>query len=197
MIPPFAINAPSPQRRYGPGPQRGYTLVEVMVAMGVGMLALAAVAATTLFCLRSFAGIYNYSDLNASSRLALDTMSREIRGASYVDDYQPSASHPFIRVVNTNTPSWITNTFTWDPGDQTLTWDKTGEMTNWTLLTKCTNWTCTLLERYPSNNYSFPDIAPKPGACKIVDVRWSCFRTILGIKMNSETEQGAQIVLRN
>jgi len=191
-----SINAPSPQSRCGPGPQRGFTLVEVMVAMGIGMVTLAAVAATTVFCLRSFAGIYNYSDLNASSRLALDTMSREIRGASYVDDYQSSTTGSFIRVVNTNTASPITNTFAWSPSEQTLTWSNSTQEPI-TLLTKCTNWSCTLLEGYASNNYSFPDIAPKPAACKIVDMRWSCFRTILGIKMNSETEQGGQIVLRN
>lgn len=161
------------------------------------MLALAAVAATTTFCLRSFAGIYNYSDLDANSRQALDTISREIREATGIVTNESTTTGSFIRLVNTNAASPITNTFTWDSGQQTVTWDKTGQETNWTLLTKCTNWTCTLLEGYPSNNYTFPDVAPTANACKIVDVRWSCFRTIMGLKMNSETEQGAQIVLRN
>lgn len=196
MIPTFAINAPSQRRRHGRGRERGWTLVEVMIAMAVGMLVLAAVAATTIFCLRSFAGIYNYSDLDANSRQALDTISREIREATSVVGYQSNATSSYIQLVNTYAASPITNTFTWDPGAQTLTWDKTGEETNVALLTKCTNWTCTLLEGYPSNNYTFTNIAT-PDTCKIVDMRWSCFRTIFAIKMNSETEQGAQIVLRN
>lgn len=202
MILPFSINTASQQRRHVQGRERGWTLAEVMVALGVGMLALAAVSSTTIFCLRSFAAIYNYSDLDATSRWALDTMSREIRESSYVDHYQPSTTElgtpgSFIRLVNTNSASPITNTFTWDSGEQTLTWNKTAEVTNLILLTKCTNWTCTLLEGYPSNNYTFTNVAPSFNACKIVDLKWSCYRTIFSIKMNSETDQGAQIVLRN
>jgi len=196
MFLPFPNNAPW-HRLHGRGRERGWTLVEAMVAMGVGLLALAAVASTTIFCLRSFAGIYNYSDIDASSRRALDTMSREIREATRVVGYGPTMTGSYIQLVNTTAASPITNTFTWESGEQTLTWDKTGERTNFTLLTNCTTWSCTMLEGYPSNNYSFPDVAPTPDACKIVDVRWSCFRTIMGLKMNSETEQGAQIVLRN
>jgi hypothetical protein len=195
MFLPLAIKASSQHRRHRQ--ERGWTLVEALVGLGVGMLALAAVASTTIFCLRSFAGIYNYSDLDASSRQALDIMSREIREASFVSKYQPGSPVSSIEVVNTNAASPITNTFTWDPSKQFLTWDKTGERTNFPLLSGCTNWTCALLEGYPSNNYSFPDVTTDPARCKIVDVKWSCFRTIFSIKMNSETEQGAQIVLRN
>lgn len=193
---PFATNAPSGHRRHGQGREPGWTLVEVMVAMAIGMIALAAVAVTTIFCLRSFAGIYNYSDLDASSRQVLDTISREIREATAVVTNETSATGSIIQLVNANAAPPVTNTFTWDSGQQTLTWDKTGYVTNMTLLTNCANWTCTLLEGYPSNNYTFTNVAT-PATCKIVDVRWSCFRTIFSMKMNSETEQGAQIVLRN
>lgn len=200
MILPISINAPSQQRRRRSALHRGWTLVEVMVAMSVGMLVLAAVGSTTVFCLRSFAGIYNYSDLDASSRRALDLMSRQIREATCVHAFQQSASSSYIELWNTNESPAVTNIYAWDASDQTMTWSNSTQEPI-TLLTRCTNWSCTLLQGWPKTNsagYTFPYVADSPPTnCKIVDVRWSCCRTVFGIKVNSETEQGAQVALRN
>ena len=57
------------------------SLVEVMVASGLGSLVLSAVMAITFFSARSFAAVSNYVDLDAKSRTALDKMSQEIRQA--------------------------------------------------------------------------------------------------------------------
>src|SRR5438128_4971532 len=61
--------------------RQGLTLIEVMVASGIGTLVLAAVMAITFFSARSFAAVSNYVDLDAKSRTALDKMSQEIRQA--------------------------------------------------------------------------------------------------------------------
>ena len=57
----------------------GFTLVEFLVAMGIGGLVLAGLAGLMFYTGRSFAALANYVDLDAYSRNALDTMSREIR----------------------------------------------------------------------------------------------------------------------
>jgi hypothetical protein len=194
MISPRANNRPVRARRNGSN--QGWTLIELMMSLAVGMLVLAALAATSVFCLRSFAGIYNYTDLDVSSRQALDTISKEVRQATTVLGVTNTASSSYIQFVNTNVSPAITNTYSWDSTDKTLTWDKTGQDTQ-TLLTSCDSFTNTLLQGWPSSNYVFSLPATTLLQVKIVQMKWKCSRTIFGLKMNSETEQAAEIVMRN
>src|SRR5580765_4874243 len=60
---------------------RGFTLVEMMVAVAVGCLLLAALATLYVFSMKSFGAMANYSDLNQKSRYASDIISRDIRSA--------------------------------------------------------------------------------------------------------------------
>src|SRR2546421_12994036 len=64
-----------------------FTLVEVMVAAALGLIALTAVGMLSWFSSRSFAAIANYVALDQSSQLALDKMSREVRQARRLTDY--------------------------------------------------------------------------------------------------------------
>ena len=68
----------------------GFTLVEIMVAAGVGSLVLTAVAFLSLYGARSSVAVCNYTDLDARSRYALDVMCREIRQATAVTAVQPN-----------------------------------------------------------------------------------------------------------
>jgi len=56
-----------------------FTLVEVMMASGIGLMALLVIMLLSLYSSRSFAAIANYVDMDERSQLALDKMSREIR----------------------------------------------------------------------------------------------------------------------
>src|SRR5262245_39222359 len=56
-----------------------FTLLELLVASGVGSLLLLAVCTLALFASRSFVAVGNYSDLDRASRNALDVLSREVR----------------------------------------------------------------------------------------------------------------------
>ncbi len=60
------------------------TLVELMIATGLGTVVLSAVMALTIFSARSFAAVTNYVDLDVKSRAAADRMSQEIRQATNV-----------------------------------------------------------------------------------------------------------------
>jgi Tfp pilus assembly protein PilW len=55
------------------------TLVEIMVALAVASILLLAVATLGLYGGRSFAGLANYTDLDARSRHALDRLTKDVR----------------------------------------------------------------------------------------------------------------------
>src|SRR6266851_878535 len=65
----------------------GMTLVEMLVACGVGAIVLTTVMMFFLFFLRSFAGMGNYVNLNTTSRYALDRMTKDIRQADCLLTY--------------------------------------------------------------------------------------------------------------
>src|SRR5436190_19152572 len=85
----------STEQRPGVGDKRiseqAFTFVEVMMASGVGIMALLVIMLLSLYSSRSFAAIANYVDMDERSQLALDKMSREIRQAHRLIDYTPTS----------------------------------------------------------------------------------------------------------
>jgi hypothetical protein len=80
----------------------------------------------------------------------------------------------------------------------TLSLEKTG-LAPMVVLTGCDRWKVWLYNRAPninSTNLSF-NPATSLANCKLVNMSWKCSRTILGSKINTESVQTAQIVLRN
>src|SRR5882672_12338236 len=90
-----------------------YTLVELMVALGLSVLLATVVASLIFFSSRSFATMSNYTEMNQRSQIALDKMSKEIRHASRVTAYN-SNSISFID------PEGGKFGFTYDPAKRTL-----------------------------------------------------------------------------
>src|SRR2546426_5327239 len=103
-----------------------FTLVEVMVAAALGLVALTAVGSLSWYSSRSFAAIANYVDLDQTSQLALDKMSQEVRQAHRLIDYTPNSLS--VLDVDRNPLSFI-----WDPDAHKLV-RVSGGQTN-TLLT--------------------------------------------------------------
>src|SRR6476620_8619975 len=64
----------------------GVGVMEMVIALGIGSVALLVMAALSNFTARSFAGMANYSDLDRMSRNALDTMSQQIRQTRRLTD---------------------------------------------------------------------------------------------------------------
>ena len=180
---------------------RGVTLVELMVGVGISSIILAMAASLWLFGSRSFAAMGNYADMEARSRSALDLMSREVRQASRVVAFQNTGTTRWLTVTN---PSFGTGaSYTWDATPRTLVCQIPGQPDQ-VYLTDCDRWDFDLFQRapqktgayvfYPATNTSG---AYDPSICKLVNMSWKCSRTILGSKMNTESVQTAQIVLRN
>jgi Tfp pilus assembly protein PilW len=165
------------------------TLIELLIATGIGLMVMTAVATLMVFTLRSFVALSNYNDLDQASRNALDSMSRDIRQATNVSGLFTSASYIALR-LNNNALQYI-----WVPNK--LWRYKDGQAQPWTVvLEQCDYLRFGISQRNPSNNFSFYPAAGQTTA-KLVDVSWTCSRQIMQQKVNTESVQTAKIVLRN
>jgi hypothetical protein len=173
-----------------------------MVAMGLGSIVLTAVAFLSLYGARSSVAVCNYTDLDAKSRYALDIMSREIRQATAVTAAQSSLPIKSLTLVNTTQGKTISLIF--DSNARTMVFQEAGQPDQ-TVLTECDRWDFSLFQRTPwvtgSNIQYYPATnglgVVDPKLCKLISMSWKCSRQILGKKVNTETVQTAQIVLRN
>jgi type II secretory pathway pseudopilin PulG len=165
-----------------------FTLIEVMIAASLGLIALAVVGSLSWYSSRSFAAVANYVDLDQSSQLALDKMSREIRQARQLVSYTPT-SLTFLD-VDSNPLHFI-----YDPETRTLV-RVSGGQTN-TLLRGCDSLQFSKYQHTAiSNTFDAYDPAFVTNS-KLIQVSWMCSRTILGAKVNTESVQSAKIALRN
>lgn len=83
---------------------RALTLVEVMVAMGIGSFILTGVTATFLTVGRIVENTGNYCDLDSNARRGLETFSREVRCAvnvTYYSSTQVTLTIPDASTANT------------------------------------------------------------------------------------------------
>ncbi len=165
----------------------GMTLIEIVVASGVGTLILTAVAFLSMFGARSFAAMGNYGDLDRKSRNALDIMSKEVRQSRSLTSF--SATRLVFQDNDTNTL-----TYSYDSTAHTLTRTKGAETV--VLLTGCDYLNFDISQRNPSNGFTFYPTT-NVSTAKLIDVSWKCSRTILGSKVNTESVQTAKIVIRN
>ena len=185
-----------------PPRRAGMSLVELMVAMGLSSLVLAAVGTLTLYGSRSSVAMVNYNDLEGRSRYALDVIGREVRQATELVALSTNAADKSLTFTNADEAATLT--LSWDSHSRTLVFEKTGSAPQ-TLLTECDRWDFALYQRTPwvtSSNIFFYPATNNVGVldirlCKLVSMTWRCSRQIFAKKVNTENVQAAQIVLRN
>jgi hypothetical protein len=185
---------PNPRQRI-----LAYTLVEMFVAMGIGTAAIGGLMGLYVSGLFNFTALGNYQNLNVKSYYALDLLSREIRNSNLLISYTNNASLVLSNSTARNGAGQI-NIVTYDPTARTLTLQRTGQAIT-TNLTECDFWGFQLYSRAPDTNSFSTNIlftvATNAADCKLIQMSWKCSRQILGSKLNSESVQTAQIVLRN
>ena len=179
-----------------------FTLVETCVGIAVGSVVLAAVASLTMYAAKSSAAMVNYTDLDSKSRYALDVISREIRKSSGLLAFQTNTS-----LTLTNATEAAIVKLTYDPSARTVVMSKTGQA-DFTALTECDTWNFSLYQRTPyvtqtvtQTNVLYYPATNSAGVldvniCKLINLSWKCSRSIFGQKVNTESVQAAQIVLR-
>jgi prepilin-type N-terminal cleavage/methylation domain-containing protein len=180
-----------PKHRHG---MKGFTLVELMVAITAAALLMALVMGLYIFGLRSFGAIGNYTSMDSSSRRALDLMLREVRQSSLVLGSQTNGPVRWLKIAS-STPTASTNTFVWDTTTNGFTWTKTGSPTK-TLLTGCTAWSFSYYLRSPSTLSGEFVKTPVTSQSKLINMSWTCARTNV-FRVNTENIVTAQVVLRN
>jgi Tfp pilus assembly protein PilW len=174
------------------------SLMEMLVAIGLCGIVMTIVGALFVLGFRSFAGLGNYAMLSGQSRLALDLISEEVRAATEV--LAANTNLPVKSLTLTNSVDATATTFTWDSSTGVLTSDKTWALTGTELfrtnLMGCDDWGFCMFLRSPKNNWAFyPTV--NPALCKQLSMSWTCSRTIVGQKINTESSVSAEFVLRN
>ena len=165
------------------------TLAELMVATSVGSIVALGLASLSVFTARSFAAMANYVDLDHRSRIALDTMSREIRQAT--------------RLTASTTTSLTfedfdggTLQYVYDTQAKTLSRIKAGVPNGKPLLEECDSLSFSIYQRNPVGGTYDQYETSSASTCKLVQLRWVCSRKILGVAKNTESVQSAKIVIR-
>jgi hypothetical protein len=131
----------------------------------------------------------NYIDLDHRSRITLDTMSRDIRQANRLTDSTATSL-----TFEDSDGSELKYTFDSEAG--TLTRSIAGVPDPSPMLTECVSLEFSIFQRNSiSGTYDqFPTASP--ATCKLVQLRWTCSRKILGVERNTESVQSAKIVIR-
>ena len=163
------------------------SLAGTLVGLALVSLLFAALATVYLYSARSFLGMGNYMEMDGNARVAVDTITSDIRQADYLTAF---SSNSLSLQMGTNQLTYSLNI-----PQRTLT--RSLGATSKTLLGDCDDVRFDVFARNPTN-FSF-DYFPATGAptnCKLVDVTVVCTRSILGSKANSTTVQSAKIVIR-
>jgi hypothetical protein len=177
----------------------GFTLIELLASVGIGASLLAGVIILYFNGIRSFVAMANYQNLDAKSCNTLDVLSREIRNSTVL---LGSVTNQSLTLSNASARNGLgqINIITFDPTARTLVLKRTGQ-SNLTNLTECDSWSFKLYIRKPDTNSFSTNIvffaATTAADCKLINMSWKCSRTVLGTKLNTESVQTAQIVLRN
>lgn len=162
-------------------------LVEALMSIGLTGLIMLVLVSVSVFSGRSFVALANYVELDDKNRIAIDTITRDLRSCNRVF----YCSTNFLALEDSD--GWFVY-YIHSPTTMALTRYKASQVN--TLLTGCEALTFNLGKRntQPGTLDQYP--AATTAEAKVVDVSWKCYRTILGVKANTEAVQTAKIVIR-
>jgi len=169
--------------------QRAFGLVEVLVAVALSGILLAALGKLTFFTARSFAALANYVELDKYSRNALDQMTSKIRMSDELVEFQTN------KLVFSYQ---VTNRLTYLYSKQSRTLTETIGTSSRTLLKGCDALTFTVFQRNTAaGTYDQFPATLTNNAAKLIQISWLCSRDVLSAQFNTESVQSAKIVIRN
>ena len=164
------------------------TTIELMVGVGIASLVMLVMASMSSFAARSFAGLANYTDLDAMSRNALDSMSQEIRQTRRLIEGTTN------RLVFEDSDGGELR-YVYNASSRTLRRQKNTANSK-VILENCDELTFTMFQRNPvGGSYEVYPTAT-PANCKLVQLRWTCSRDLIKAKANTESVQSSKIVIR-
>jgi len=180
---------------------RGFSLVEMAVTLGVGSLVLVVIGMLSFCGMRSFLIMGNCVTLDDKSRIAADQITRDLRQATQVLRYEADADGK--RLVLTNSVQGVLVDYVWNAETRTLTCEKT-DQPQFTCLNDCDAWEATFFQNIPLASVSSPYLpatnvigGADVNLARIVSLSWKCSRPVTGSNTKTESAQTLQIALRN
>ena len=180
----------------------GFTVIEFLVATALSIIVLSAIVSYGIFSTRSVRAIGNFVMLDMNSRNALDTMSHDIRQANgcSTNSGQFTSANLTLLMTDPNSGTNYTINYNYSTSQGTLT--RTTTITNnvqaTVLLTNCSWFAFSYFQRNPSNGVwdAYPVDSSRPDECKLVQMSWTCSRTVLGSMVNADSVESAKVVIR-
>jgi hypothetical protein len=161
--------------------------VEMMIAVGIGSVVMAAVASLSFYTARSMAAMSNYADLDRQSRNALDQMTLKIRSADRLTAFSTNDVSFLYRGTSLR--------YVFNPSTKTLSESYNG--VSKVLLEDCNELQFSMFQRNVISNSFNQVVTSTTNEAKSIIVTWTCSRSLLGNLINSESVQSARIVIRN
>src|SRR5262245_59391878 len=109
-----------------------YTLVEMMVALGLFSISALALATIFMFSIKSFASMANYAELDRENRAAMDIITRDLRQARAVLGYTTNSTGNTLSIID-ETGNKVTYSFNFAKQE----FRRTSYWTSQVLLTNC------------------------------------------------------------
>lgn len=184
-------NLQTRSNRQGVRSRSGWTLVELMIAMATSILVVGAVLLTSIFLAKSFTILGNYHDLDKDSRRTLDVFGKDVRNMSNLVSCVSSEIQMYDIFGNYIDYKWDGSNF-----NRSLTSPGAASATVTVLLKNCDYLSVSNYQRNASANFTFVS-ASSTAKTKLIDVRWHCWRPVLGSHLTTESVQTAKIVVRN
>jgi prepilin-type N-terminal cleavage/methylation domain-containing protein len=164
----------------------GFTLLELLVTLGVGLIISTATIVFAVYASRTLALLSNRVDMERASRETLDYLSRELRTARTV-------SCPSAHELKFVTPDSTECIYEYSPTAKTLSRRAEGQTHIW--LSGCDALTFTLYQA-PSSKANFGDFkAVGKSTPKLVEASWTLTRPLAGSTVVQQSQSG-RIVLR-
>ena len=183
--------------KLAPRSRQAWTLVEMMVAVGIFSLSGIALMGMYMFSVKSMAAMYNYSLLDQYNRQAMDKLTLEIRQAKQVQSYDTSSITILSANADGSTGPLIQYLFV--PSTQKLVRNDLTDGTSTLLLNNCSLLTFQLFTRCPSNGVfgSFPVAVNNwSNTVKVLQLTWkTSIHTPICVGV-SENIQTARVVIR-
>jgi hypothetical protein len=179
-----------------PKPRQGWTLAEMMVAVGIFALVGMALMGTYIFGVKSMASMYSYALLDQQNRQAMDKLTREIRQSRRVLAYTTNSIT--VIVPKDDFSGDHTVTYAFNSTSKKMMRTSSDEPAK-VLLNNCSLLQFDLYTRCPSNAVfgSFPVAVNNwSNTVKVLQLTWKTMVTQPSGITSSENVQTARIVIR-
>jgi hypothetical protein len=177
--------------------RQGWTVLEMMVGVGIFSLVGMALMGTYIFSVKSMASMYSYALLDASNRQAMDQLTAEIRQSRRVLAYTTNSIT--VLAVNPDTGVESRVMYSFSPSTKKMLRQNISDGTSKMLLENCSLLKFDLFTRCPSNAVfgAFPVAVNNwSNTVKVLQLTWKTSVTKPSGIVNSENVQTARIVIR-